>query len=229
MDSHEKLPGGTRACAGRAERIAALEARIVALGLQAQRLEDISLIKRLQRAYGYYIDKGYWKEAADLFADAGTFESGVDGIYVGKARIHEYLVRQAGGNPGPGLPYGQLNHRMQLQPVIHLEAAGNEAKGRWRELALLGQFKKYAAWGDGLYENEYIKADGVWKISKLHFYPNFIAPYEGGWATLKAAAADWKSDVAKSFEPDRPPSVMYRPFPDSFVPPTHYAQTVTPK
>ena len=69
MENSERQPGDANA--GRAERISALEARIVALGLPAQRLQDISLIKRLQRAYGYYIDQGYWQEAADLFADDG--------------------------------------------------------------------------------------------------------------------------------------------------------------
>ncbi len=42
----------------RLARIAALQERIAALGRDAQRLEDASQIKRLQRAYGYYIDKG---------------------------------------------------------------------------------------------------------------------------------------------------------------------------
>jgi len=203
-------------------RVAALQARIEALSVASQRLEDARLIKRLQRAYGYYIDRGYWREAADLFADDATFESGVDGVYVGRSRIHELLMRQGGGNPGPGLPYGQLNHRMQLQPVVHVAADGKTAKGRWRELALLGQFKKYAAWGDGIYENEYVKQHGVWKLAKLHFYPNFVAPYEGGWAALKPVPRDWRSDVAKSFPPDRPATISYRPFPDSYVPAFHY-------
>jgi hypothetical protein len=205
------------------ERVAALTARIEALAVEARRLEDLNLIKRLQRAYGYYIDRGFWREAADLFADDATYESGVDGVYVGRERILELLIRQGGGNPGPGLPYGQLNHHMQLQPVIHVAADGKSARGRWRELALLGQFKQYAAWGDGVYENEYVKQT-VWKISRLRFYPNFVAPYEGGWATLKPAAADWKSEVAKAFPADRPPTASYRPFPEPNVPPFHYTQ-----
>jgi hypothetical protein len=203
-------------------RAAALEARIEALRVTLQRLEDVSLIKRLQRAYGYYIDRGYWQEAADLFAGDASFESGIDGVYIGKNRIHELLVRQGGGNPGPGLPYGQLNHRMQLQPVVHVSADGKTAKGRWRELALLGQFKKHASWGDGIYENGYAKQRGIWKISTLRFYPNFVAPYDGGWAALKPAERDWRSDVSRAFPPDRPATVSYRPYPDSNVPAFHY-------
>ncbi len=193
------------------------------MGREAQRLEDISRIKKLQRAYGYYVDRGYWREAADLFADGARFETGLDGVYVGRGRIHEFLMRQGGGNPGPGLPYGQLNHRMQLQPVIHLAADGQSADGRWRELALLGQFKKYAAWGDGIYENRYVKQDGIWKIESLHYYANFVAPYDGGWAVLGKSPADWKSDTARSFPPDRPPTVNYRPFPENYAPPFHYS------
>jgi SnoaL-like domain len=208
---------------------AALEARIGALSREADRLSDISLVKRLQRAYGYYIDRGYWQEAAELFLDDATYETGVDGVYVGKRRILEFLVRQGGGNPGPGLPYGQLSHRMQLQPVIHVAADGRVAQGRWRELALLGQFKKYAAWGDGVYENRYVKTEGTWRIGALHFYPNFVAPYEGGWAALKAVAPDWRSDAGKALAPDRPPTVRYRPFPDYHAPPFHYDPSGLPR
>ncbi len=164
-----------------------------------------------------------------MFADDATYETGVDGVYVGKERIHEFLMRQGGGNPGPGLPYGQLNHRLQLQPVIHIAADGRSARGRWRELALLGQFKQYAAWGDGIYENIYVKQDTIWKIGSLHCYTNFVAPYDGGWAVLAAAAADWRSDAARSFVADRPPTVNYRPFPESHVAPFHYDSPGVPR
>ena len=192
------------------------------LSQEAERLRDASAVKKLQRAYGYYLDKGYWRDAADLFADDATFEYGVDGIYVGKARILEYLVRQGGGNIGPGLPYGQYNRHMQLQPVVHVAADGRTARARWRELGMTGQYKAHAEWSDGIYENDYINQGGVWKIAALHFYPNFVAPYEGGWARLGEVPADWRSDVAKAFPSDRPPTRSYLPFPAQFTPPFHY-------
>lgn len=186
-------------------------------------IEDADSVKILQRAYGYYIDRGYWDEAADLFADNATFEWGQDGVYVGKQRIREYLIRSTGGNVGPGLPYGQLNHRMQLQPVVTVSDDGTTAKARWRELALIGQFKVSAEWGQGVYENTYVKEGGVWKIASLHFFPDFVAPYEGGWAKLAKAPADWRTQTAKDFPPDRPPTVEYRPFPELYTPTFHYS------
>lgn len=212
---------------GDSDRIAALKARIVALRSETQRREDYLAVERVQRAYGFYIEKGYWREAADLFAEDATFEHGKDGVYRGRERIHELIVRMTGGNPGPGLPYGQLNERYQLQPVITLSGDGNTARGRWREMALLGQYGEWAAWGDGIYENEYVKQDGVWKIAALRFYPNFVAPYEGGWATLKPATGDLRSDTARAFPADEPSTLDYRPFPEIGVPPFHYPHPVT--
>ncbi len=199
-----------------------MQAGIDALNAEAERIEDVSAVKKLQRAYGYYIDKGYWSQAAALFCDDATMEVGVDGVYIGKTRIRERLIREGGGNPGPGLPYGQLYHRMQLQPVVDVAPDGRTAKGRWREIALLGHYRHDAEWGSGVYENEYVKQNGVWKISKLHYYPNFVAPYEGGWAKLPPVTGDWMSAAGKAFPADRPPTVRYAPFPSAFTPPFHY-------
>ncbi len=207
--------------------LARLQARLAALNAQAARIEDANAVKKLQRAYGYYIDKGYWGEAASLFADDATMEIGVDGVYVGQARILERLMLDGGGNPGPGLPFGQIYHRMQLQPVVDVALDGTTAKGRWREIALLGHYHQDAEWGAGVYENEYVKQNGVWKIRKLHYYPSFVAPYDGGWARLKPVTGDWKSAVGKALPADRPPTVRYEPFPQTFTPPFHYKSPVS--
>jgi hypothetical protein len=210
-------------------RVAALKERIARLEREAERREDYLAIIKLQRAYGYYIDKGYWREASNLFAEDAKFEHGVDGVYVGRERIHQLIVKMTGGNPGPGLPFGQLNERFQLQPVITISEDGRNAQGRWHELAMLGQYGSHAEWGDGIYENEYRKEDGVWTIASLRFYPNFLAPYEGGWASLKRVEADWRTPEIADFPPDQPPTLTYRPFPDAFLPPFHYSHPVTGK
>ena len=208
-----------------ARSASAIDAEITRLAGEVDQLEGARAVRKLQRAFGYYVDRGLWDEAADLFADDGTVEFGMDGVYVGKARIREYLQRQGGGRPG--LAYGQLNEHLQLQPVVDVSADGLTAKGRWRDLAMLGRYGKSAAWGDGVYENAYVKDGGIWKIRSLHLYVNFVAPFEGGWARMKPAPADWRSDTARDFPPDRPPSESYRPFPEVQVPPFHYRNPVS--
>jgi hypothetical protein len=220
------LCGSAIAASNEASRLAALQARAKAIADETTQVEAITKIQRLGRAFGYYTDKGYFGDAADLFADNATFQWGVDGIYKGKTRIKELLTRQGGGSmkeTAPGLPFGRLNLRMQLQPVVTVAADGRSAQGRWREWGLLGQYKKEATWGDAVIEDDYINDNGIWKIAARRYYLNFEAPYQGGWASLKPVVGAAQSAVARAFPPDAPAAAAYAPFPAVFVPPYHYA------
>jgi hypothetical protein len=208
-----------------AARLAALKTRAAAIAAETAQVEAVTKIQRLGRAFGYYTDKGYFGEAADLFTDNGTFQWGVDGVYKGRARIRELLTRQGGGSmkEAPGLPFGRLNLRMQLQPMVTVAADGMTARARWREWGLLGQYKQAAFWGDAVIEDQYVNENGVWKIAVRQYFQNFVAPYQGGWAALKPVTGNWQSAVAKDFPADAPAPVPYQPFPAAFVPPYHYA------
>lgn len=202
-----------------------IDAQIDRLTQRVEQLEGTRAVKKLQRAFGYYIDRGLWTEAADLFADDGTIEIGLDGVYAGKARIAEYLRRLHGGQEG--LIYGQLNEWVTLQPAVTVAPDGLSATARWRDLGMLGQYKKHAEWRDGIYENTYVKQGGVWKIGALHLYVNFVAPYGKGWARLRPGEGLVQSEASKAFPPDRPPTSTYRPFPETQVPPFQAANPVT--
>jgi SnoaL-like domain len=208
-----------------AARLAALKLRVKALEEEVAQVEAVTKIQRLGRAFGYYVDKGYFGEAADLFTDDGSFQWGVDGVYRGKARIRELLTRHGGGSlkEPPGLPFGRLNLRMQLQPVVTVAADGRSARARWREWGLLGEYRTWAAWDDAVIEDSYVREDGVWKIASRQYYLNFVAPYQGGWASLKPVGSRWPSPVAAAFPPDAPAPRAYPAFPAVFVPPYHYA------
>lgn len=202
-----------------------IDAQIDALTARVEKLEGTRAIKKLQRAFGYYVDRGLWRDAADLFADDGSIEIGIDGVYVGKARIEEYLRRLHGGQEG--LIYGQLNEWITLQPAVFVSEDGQSATARWRDQGMLGQYKQHAEWRDGVYENRYVKENGVWKIDSLHLYVNFVAPYEKGWARLKPGEGLVRSQASIDFPPDRGPSVDYRPFPEVQVPPFQVMHPVT--
>ena len=197
---------------------ASVDREIAELTQRVERLEGHRAVKKLQRAFGYYVDRGLWSEAADLFADDGTIEIGLDGVYVGRERIAEYLKRLHGGQEG--LIYGQLNEWVTLQPSISVAADGRSATARWRDLGMLGQDKKHAEWRDGIYENTYVRgADGIWRIGSLHLWVNFEVPYEKGWARLKPGEGARRSQASLDFPPDRGPSATYEAFPAVQVPP----------
>lgn len=218
--------GKPEVSAAKLQQLAVLQQQIAQLDAQADLIQDANDVKRLQRAYGYYVDKALWDQAADLFAADGSIEIGRNGVYSGQDHIRKFLYALGGGQSG--LRAGQLNEHMQLQPVVNVAPDGLTAKARWRTLIMAGEFGKSAYWGEGPYENEYVKQDGVWKIKKLHWYQTFLVPYAGGWARNK----DVNGGVyvpQQALPPDAPPSETYGAWPDVYMPPFHFKNPVSGK
>src|SRR5215471_8081343 len=159
---------------------ARLEARTARLQAHIQNLESVRAVKRLQYAYGHYVELGLWNDFADLFAeDAVTnYQQGVRG----KEAIRRLFYDQVGQGK-LGLAEGRIYPHILFQPVITLAPDGRTAKGRWRILAMLGGSGGSATWYSGVYENEYVSESGVWKINVLHSEPKVTAAY---------TAASWK-------------------------------------
>lgn len=194
------------------ERLAAYRERV-------ERLEDKDAIENLQASYGYYFDKGLWNEVAELFSRDGSFEYGQRGVYIGKERIRRALLLF-----GPqGLASGRLNNHMQLQDVVVVAPDGRTATGRWQGMVMLGEPGRNGVWGVGIYENEYVKEGGVWKISSLHFYPFALTDYDQGF--MRSALP--MEGVSALFPPDAPPTEVYRTFPSNYIPPFSFDHPVT--
>ena len=51
-----------------AEKFSALEEKIEQMANEIGMLQDVHQIRRLQHAYGYYLDKGLYDEIVDLFS-----------------------------------------------------------------------------------------------------------------------------------------------------------------
>ena len=202
--------------------LSALQGRIAALEQRKTLVADSNDIERLQAAFGYYFDRGLWDEVAVLFAEDGTIEVARDGVYVGKARVREYLYALGGGHAG--LAEGRLSEHLQVMPVITLAADGSSAKARWRGIVLEGDFGRDAFWGEGPYENEYVKEAGVWKIKTLHWYQALYVPYAGGWQTNPDPTQGRL--VSDALPPDRPPSVDYKTWPETYIPPFSFPNPV---
>lgn len=191
---------------------AALLERIERLEKRAQAAEDYRNLVNLQGAYGYYVDKGLWDKAAELFAEGGTLEIAGRGVYVGRERVRQYLHHL------PAYGYGVMYNHMQLQPVVHIESEAGTAKGRWRTLMMVGALGKEGRWGDATYENEYVREGGKWRIAKLHGVVNFYAEYDQGWH--RGGVKLLRS--VEGLVPDQPPSIDYEAYPEPVIAPFHY-------
>jgi hypothetical protein len=86
------LTARAQAPQGNADTAAAIER----LAAEVERAEDLSAIKRLQRTYGYYLDKGMWTDLAEYFTDDAVANYPA-GVYIGKESIRRHLYLNVGG------------------------------------------------------------------------------------------------------------------------------------
>ncbi len=193
-----------------AERLDALDARIT-------RLEDMNQIERLQRTYGYFVDKSQWTPLADLFTDDATLEIGGKGIFLGKPRVLEYMQTAFGPD---GAKEGVLANHMQFQSIPDIAADGTHGWIRSRAYVMSG-----GGWGLPLYENEYRKENGVWKISRLTGPFTMYSSWDG-WGK-NALNNTWPDKFEPA--PDLPPSTVYLTYPAYYIIPYHYPNPVTGK
>jgi len=148
------------------------------LARNVERAEAIRAVKNLQYAYSQYAQFGRWADLGALFTEDGQAIYGNDEIK-GRAAITQYHTSTFGGGKA-GLPPGVLNSHFVDVPLVNLSADGNSAKARWYGFSMLGGGAT-ARWDSGTFQNEYVKDDGVWKISRLHYYPQFGGLVEKGW------------------------------------------------
>ena len=189
--------------AARAQTTATLEERLDHLEANVTAAEDLSAIKRLQRAYSYYVDKGMWEDVADLYTDDAVANYPA-GVFIGKDSIRAHLYMNVGGGQigENGLPDGRIYNHMNIQPVVHLDPGGRTAKGRWRAFAMFGSFGGGATWAEGVYEMTYARDHGVWKIKTLDYYSGFGAPYATGWVPPEQPPIEPKAEGSSQDEMD---------------------------
>jgi hypothetical protein len=213
------LPMGASAAGAAPASLSRAEAQAKAVMAEVQRLEDQRAVERLQMIYGFYFDKKLWDEVAALFAPGGTMEMDNRGVFVGPAHIRRSL-EVFGPQP---IKTGQLFNYIQLQPVVTVAPGGKTAKGRWRAFIQTGVSGQSGEWADGVYENDYVKEGGVWKIKRLRYCQTMRAAYAQGWAKSAEPAAG----VDPRFKPDLPPTGGCRSYPNIQGPALHFKNPVS--
>lgn len=212
------------------------------------RVEDEQAIRKLHHAYGYYLDKCLYEEVVDLFAGDGRVRF-MGGIFKGRAGIRRLYIETfqntfTNGKNGP-LPGFLLDHP-QMQDVVHVADDGTTAKGRFRCLMQAGSHVDADTpmaestrqgrapqqwWEGGIYENEYVRENGIWKIKVLDYQAIWHADFDKGWAHTKPEFVPAFSETY----PDNPlgPDELDPDFPGLWpvtdTVPFHYPHPVTGK
>jgi hypothetical protein len=235
MDSREDL----------IKRIALLEHKLeVLVENRLGLLEDIEEIKRLQRMYGYFIDLCLWEPMADLFAEKGAaIEIGRRGRYLGKDNVLRFL-RDVNGGGLTGLRRQQVINHTQGQGIVTVSPDRLNAQARWRAViqggggpqrqtipggtpssagaggppgALSGGAMMYS---EGVYENTYVKENGVWKIALLFWVPTYYVSHGYDFMWFQSAAA------STELPPQRAPTPPLEALGRQFMP-FHYRHPIT--
>src|SRR5665213_3727756 len=144
--------GAAVAQAQDANELQGIEKQLNGLGDRIQRLQDLSDVEIVQDAYGYYVDKAQWHYLADLFAPDATLEIGGKGIFLGRARVFEYM--HVGLGPiGPR--DGSLIDHQQFQclPTINVD-------GVTAQIRCIAFVMSSGGWGHNYYEDKFVKING---------------------------------------------------------------------
>jgi hypothetical protein len=111
---------------------------------------------------------------------------------------------------------------------------GKTALGRIRSMMQAGRHVDYGGprqwWEGGIYENTYVKEDGVWKIRILNYKPQWHADFDKGWAYTQKNYVPFFSKTygeGEAFGPDELMDAWL--WPERKVVPFHNAHPVTGK
>jgi hypothetical protein len=193
------------------------------IAARLQAVEDMIQIDKLQKIYGYYLDNRKWQEVIDLFAEATeSIEIGDRGLFKGKDGVRRFFLGYLAKTPKY---HGYLAIHMQHQGVVDVAPDGRTAQGRWyctmiqaRPIEPGGPNRSVL--GHGVYENDFVREDGVWKFSKVFYSLHYRSPIEGGWAETPMVMSGQAQDY------DEPPTA-YHPYPDIGFVPFHWKHPVT--
>ncbi len=160
--------------------------------------------ENVSNAYGYYIDQFSWRETGGLFARDGWKELSYIGTFIGKDRVTSSMIQRYGEN-GPNAAMQTLHQK--TQPYVTVSADGRRAQIRLRLLQMNSSATNAGSMIFGVYENQVIKEDGIWRIHGMDLDYVALADYATGWTGIDPAASSRFApapELLARFAPDAP-------------------------
>ncbi len=198
-------------------------------------LEDIEAIKRLQKAYGYYVEHWMYEEIIDCFSDGpGVYLNWIEGIWKGKEGVRRYFTN--GGKSTP-TPTGFSHQLMPTSGLITVAPDGKSAKGRWYGFGAIfnsdhGKVEK-GEFTSGIYEVCYVKEYGAWRIQSYDWIIPYVVRIDGmcEGPEIRSRRIIKEAKERKNFvpEPDKPLDEKDLRYVSGYIFPFHYKHPVTGK
>ncbi len=212
-----------------------LEAKVAGLEKEVQRLKDIEAIRKLEHAYCFYLVMWMPDEIIDLFAwREDTTLEWPEGTFYGKDGLKRFF-----GNINPNKDPEFMHQMMHLSDVIDIAEDGKTGKGRWwgfGAMALpIGDAGINQALACGIYENDFIKEDGVWKLWKIKWVPVYSGTPARGWVKEERVAQTGlpregeEMRLPEWWRPDKPDKGIPYGYPSGYILPFHFKHPVTGK
>lgn len=182
-------------------------------------------------------------QVVELFANhPDTYVQFLGGRFHGKAGARRLYIDRftkmfVGGRNGP--VQGWLLDHLMAQDIVDYDPATQRCQMRARTLMTAGTHESFNSprphvqwWEGGVYENEYIKEDGVWKILRLRYFPFWHGTAEHGWRYTKPNYVPFFSKTLEEAPEEGGPDELVKEsmlWPDTRVVPFHYPHPVTGK
>jgi len=208
-------------------RIEALEKRVKAQEKQLTVVQDIEAIKKLQKAYGYYVEHMMYQEIVDCFSDSpDVLLDWLEGKYLGKEGVRKYFEFMKSAPPD------FMHQVMQIAGVVDIDPDGQTARGRWYAFGGIfipreGNIRRLFV--SGIYENRYIKENGVWKILTIKWVIPYAVRIAEEWAMPEDVNRPYLAGQFRGPRPDIDIDRNDQRYLSGYIFPFHYKHPVTGK
>ena len=211
------------------------EDKVRALEKEVDRLKAVEAIRKLEHAYSFYLVMWMPDEIMDLFCDRDdvTLEW-PEGTFFGREGLKKFF-----GNINPNKDPEFMHQMMHLSDVITIAENGETGKGRWwgfGAMALpMGEAGVMQALACGIYENDFIKENGTWKLWKIKWVPVYSGTPATGWvkpdrvAKPRPQPGEGEISVPEWWDSDLPAKGIDYAYPSGYILPFHFRHPITGK
>jgi hypothetical protein len=212
-----------------------LAVKVAALEKELNRLQAVEAIRKVEHAYSFYLVMWLKDEIIDLFSKrADVTLEWPGGTFFGVQGLNDFF-----GNINKNKSPDFMHQVMHMSDVIDISEDGLTGQGRWWGFGAIslpsGASLITQSLVCGIYENEFIKENGTWKLWKIKWVPLYSGTPATGWVKPEKLAkprpgpelAPGKVVVPQWWKSTLPAKEIAYNYPSGYILPFHFKHPVT--